>query len=125
MYIAPDYPTRVSLSSLVAKPKPSSNDDPSFRAVRATGVADLTRKSVYKPLAPGVNGNLTTHGTGSSNWLAGIDIDSFPGSTVGERVARAAHSIGADFLSPVATSVSGIVPLPVSSQLPPESVDPR
>jgi hypothetical protein len=44
------------------------------------------------------------HGTGPSNWLAGIDIDTFPGATIGERVARAAHSIKADFLSPVATA---------------------
>jgi GH25 family lysozyme M1 (1,4-beta-N-acetylmuramidase) len=61
---------------------------------------------VYKNPAPGVPGNLTTHGVGASNWLAGIDIDSFPGATIGERVARAAASIKADFLSPVATSAS-------------------
>jgi len=61
---------------------------------------------VYKNPAEGVTGNLTTHGVGPSNWLAGIDIDSFPGDTIGERVARAAASINATFLSPVATSVS-------------------
>jgi GH25 family lysozyme M1 (1,4-beta-N-acetylmuramidase) len=60
---------------------------------------------VYKNPAPGVAGNLTTHGTGPSNWLAGIDVDSFEGSTVGERVARAAASIGADYLSPVVVAV--------------------
>nr|XP_019014794.1 uncharacterized protein I206_00880 [Kwoniella pini CBS 10737]OCF53575.1 hypothetical protein I206_00880 [Kwoniella pini CBS 10737] len=45
--------------------------------------------------------------TGPSNWLAGIDIDTFPGNTVGERVARAAASIKADFLSPVYASKVG------------------
>jgi hypothetical protein len=60
---------------------------------------------VYKRLAPGANGNLTTHGKGPSNWLAGIDIDAFNGATIGERVARAAASIKADYLSTVATSV--------------------
>jgi len=62
--------------------------------------------TVYKLLAPGEPGNLTTHGTGASNWLAGIDIDTFPGATIGERVARAAASINSTILSPVATSVS-------------------
>lgn len=33
-------------------------------------------------------GNLSTHGLGPSNWLAGIDIDSFNGSTVAERVGE-------------------------------------
>ncbi|RSH89083.1 hypothetical protein EHS25_002749 [Saitozyma podzolica] len=73
-----------------------------YPSLRTSALCDDT--TLYKPLASGINGNLTTHGTGPSNWLAGIDIDSFPGSSVGERVARAAHSIGADFLSPVATS---------------------
>ncbi|KAK4698697.1 glycerophosphoryl diester phosphodiesterase, partial [Phenoliferia sp. Uapishka_3] len=61
--------------------------------------------NLWKPLGPGRYGNLTTHGSGPSNWLAGIDIDSFPG-TVGEKVALAAHSIKADFLSPSATSAA-------------------
>ncbi|ORY78424.1 PLC-like phosphodiesterase [Leucosporidium creatinivorum] len=54
-------------------------------------------------------GNLTVHGNGPSNWLAGIDIDSFPGSTPQERVAQAAASINADILSPVATSYASNV----------------
>lgn len=51
-------------------------------------------------------GNLTTHGDGPGNWLAGINIDDpkFPGSTPQERVAQAAASIKADFLSPTATA---------------------
>lgn len=84
--------------------------------------------TLYKPLSPGVGGNLTTHGSGASNWLAGIDIDSFNGSTVAERVGESLHvgksktpadlrsdpvqaavSIGADFLSPVATSYASPV----------------
>ena len=60
---------------------------------------------MYKALSASEPGNLTTHGVGASDWLAGIDIDSFQGETVGERVARAAASINADILSPVATSV--------------------
>lgn len=54
-------------------------------------------------------GNLTTHGKGPSDWLAGIDVDSFPGSTVGERVARAAKSIKADILSPVVVAYASKV----------------
>ncbi|TFY54727.1 hypothetical protein EVJ58_g8689 [Rhodofomes roseus] len=37
-------------------------------------------------------------------WLAGLRLDSFSGPTVGHRVAQAAHSIGADILSPSARS---------------------
>jgi hypothetical protein len=61
---------------------------------------------VYRALSDSEPGNLTTHGVGASDWLAGIDIDTFEGETIGERVARAAASIKADILSPVATSVS-------------------
>lgn len=60
---------------------------------------------MYRNIASGKGGNLTTHGTGPSNWLAGIDIDSFEGATVGERVARAAASINADYISPVVAAV--------------------
>lgn len=62
-------------------------------------------RRVYKPLATGSGGNLTIHGTGPGNWLAGLDIDTFEGETIGERIARAAKSINADFLSPTATAV--------------------
>ncbi|WWC86085.1 uncharacterized protein L201_000956 [Kwoniella dendrophila CBS 6074] len=60
--------------------------------------------TLYKVYPDGKAGNLTTHASGPSNWLAGIDIDTFPGETIGERVARAAASIGVDFLSPSATA---------------------
>jgi hypothetical protein len=63
---------------------------------------------VYRNPTNTTTGNLTVHGVGASNWLAGIDIDTFSGSTIGERVARAAHSINADFLSPVATSYASL-----------------
>lgn len=44
----------------------------------------------------------------TSTWLAGLRLDSFPGSTLGVQLAQAAHSIGADILSPAATdSTSG------------------
>ncbi|KAK1923970.1 hypothetical protein DB88DRAFT_510350 [Papiliotrema laurentii] len=78
-----------------------------FPSLRTSALCDDT--TLYKPLSEGQDGNLTTHGVGASNWLAGIDIDSFEGETVGERVARAAHSIKADFLSPVATSYASPV----------------
>lgn len=68
--------------------------------------------AVYKALSASEPGNLTAHGVGASDWLAGIDIDSFEGETIGERVARAAASIKADILSPVATSVGLLVPCP-------------
>ncbi|WVO17783.1 hypothetical protein L204_105481 [Cryptococcus depauperatus] len=73
-----------------------------YPTLRTSALCDDT--TIYKRLSDGTDGNLTTHGTGPSNWLAGIDIDSFQGDTIGERVARAAHSINADFLSPAATS---------------------
>ncbi|WVF70063.1 hypothetical protein IAT40_004850 [Kwoniella sp. CBS 6097] len=73
-----------------------------YPQLRTAALCDDT--TLYKPLSVGENGNLTTHGQGASNWLAGIDIDSFEGATVAERVARAAASINADILSPVATS---------------------
>ncbi|KAH9919122.1 PLC-like phosphodiesterase [Fomitopsis serialis] len=37
-------------------------------------------------------------------WLAGLRLDSFPGPTIGHRVAQAARSIDADILSPSARS---------------------
>ncbi|WWC58437.1 uncharacterized protein I303_100977 [Kwoniella dejecticola CBS 10117] len=73
-----------------------------YPQLRTSALCDDT--TIYKNLDGNKAGNLTTHGTGPSDWLAGIDIDIFPGDTVGERVARAAASINADFLSPVATS---------------------
>jgi len=42
-----------------------------------------------------------------SKWHAGLSIDSFPGETVGQRIANAAHSIGVDILSPAAVSSNG------------------
>ena len=74
-----------------------------FPSLRTSALVDDT--TIYANPSVGTTVNLSVHGQGPSNWLAGIDIDSFPGSTVGERVARAAHSINADFLSPVGTSV--------------------
>ena len=35
----------------------------------------------------------------NSTWLAGVDVFSFPGPTLGEQIAQAAHSIGAHVLS--------------------------
>ncbi|GAA5821688.1 hypothetical protein JCM11251_000971 [Rhodosporidiobolus azoricus] len=58
------------------------------------------------------SGNLTVHGQGPAPWLNGLDIDTFEGETVGERVARAAASVGADVLSPVATSYASESPDP-------------
>ncbi|WWD09248.1 hypothetical protein V865_007370 [Kwoniella europaea PYCC6329] len=60
--------------------------------------------TIYKQLPNGSGGNLTTHGTGPSNWLAGLDIDTFPGDTIAERVVRAAASINADLISPSVTA---------------------
>ncbi|KAI0734009.1 PLC-like phosphodiesterase [Fomitopsis betulina] len=45
-------------------------------------------------------------------WLAGLRVDSYPGPTVGHRVAQAARSLGADILSPSAKSFFGTVPDP-------------
>ncbi|KAF8480662.1 PLC-like phosphodiesterase [Gautieria morchelliformis] len=39
-----------------------------------------------------------------SPWLGGVDLTKFDGATLGERIARAAHFIEADILSPSATS---------------------
>ena len=39
-----------------------------------------------------------------SPWLAGLDLNSFPGRSIGEKVAQAAHALGADILSPSAES---------------------
>ncbi|WRT64593.1 uncharacterized protein IL334_001526 [Kwoniella shivajii] len=51
-------------------------------------------------------GNLTSHQRGPSGMVAGIDVDSFPGDTVCERVVRAAHSFGADYISPTETAAA-------------------
>jgi len=48
------------------------------------------------------NSSLTPAGPG--DWLGGINIDDFEGQTIAERVVRAAHSIGADYISPTMTS---------------------
>lgn len=47
-----------------------------------------------------------------SVWQAGLDINSFPGGTLGERIANAAASIGATILSPAATDNATPVPDP-------------
>lgn len=74
--------------------------------LRTSALADDT--TLY-PLYPnGDYGNLTTHLLGASNWLAGIDIDKFNGSDIGARVAQAAASINADFLSPVGTAYASL-----------------
>jgi len=47
---------------------------------------------------------LATNSTGGlSPWLAGLNVSRFTGLTLGERIAQAAHAIGADILSPIAT----------------------
>ncbi|KII93720.1 hypothetical protein PLICRDRAFT_101113 [Plicaturopsis crispa FD-325 SS-3] len=38
-----------------------------------------------------------------SPWFAGLDLDAFSGSTLGSRLAQAAHAIGVDTISPEAT----------------------
>ena len=58
------------------------------------------------------NSSLTPAGPG--DWLGGIDIDDFEGSTIAERVVRAVHSIGADYISPTMTS----------GESAPEAIDP-
>ncbi|WVW82130.1 hypothetical protein I302_104135 [Kwoniella bestiolae CBS 10118] len=75
-----------------------------FTQLRTSALVDDS--TIYKQLPSGSGGNLTVHGTGPSNWLAGIDIDTFPGDTIAERVARAAASINADFISPSVTAVT-------------------
>jgi hypothetical protein len=42
-----------------------------------------------------------------SKWHAGLSVGSFPGETVGQKIANAAHSIGAHILSPAAVSSNG------------------
>lgn len=48
----------------------------------------------------------------TSPWLAGIRLDSFSGSTLGEQVAEAAYSIDADIISPQDTSSGDYAPDP-------------
>ncbi|KAI8983416.1 PLC-like phosphodiesterase [Trametes punicea] len=48
----------------------------------------------------------------TSPWLAGLRLDDFPGPSLSAQVAQAAHSIGADILSPTAESYSTPVPDP-------------
>jgi hypothetical protein len=40
----------------------------------------------------------------TSPWLAGLRLDQFPGPSMAEQVAQAAHWLGADILSPAAES---------------------
>ena len=47
-----------------------------------------------------------------SPWLAGLNISDFEGSTLGERVAQAAHALGAHVLSPSAESYVSPAPDP-------------
>lgn len=42
--------------------------------------------------------------TESSPWLANLSLSSFPSPSLSQRIAQAAHSIGADILSPDATT---------------------
>ncbi|GAA5895759.1 hypothetical protein JCM6882_001373 [Rhodosporidiobolus microsporus] len=71
-------------------------------SLRTSALCDDT--TIWPYPAGETTGNLTIHGTGPAPWLAGLDIETFEGETVGERVAHAAASVNADILSPVATS---------------------
>lgn len=61
-----------------------------------------------------VYANSSLESNGPGDWLGGIDIDDFEGSTIAERVVRAAASIDADYISPTMTSGSSA----------PDAVDP-
>jgi hypothetical protein len=54
--------------------------------LRTSALCDDT--TIYANPTVSTTGNLTVHGKGPSNWLAGIDIDSFDGATVAERVGE-------------------------------------
>lgn len=43
----------------------------------------------------------------TSPWHAGLSIESFSGETIGQKIANAAHYIGANILSPAAVSHKG------------------
>ncbi|KAF8168246.1 PLC-like phosphodiesterase [Crassisporium funariophilum] len=43
----------------------------------------------------------------TSQWLAGLRVEDFPGATIGIKIANAAKSIGASVLSPAAVSSAG------------------
>lgn len=81
--------------------------------LRTSALADDT--TLYQLYPNGDYGNLSTHLPGPGNWLAGINIDSFNGSTIGARVAQAAASIKADFLSPVGTAYASVSQDPATS----------
>jgi len=53
----------------------------------------------------------TLYGPGHSvsEWHAGLSVESFPGETIGQKIANTAHAIGASILSPAAVA-SGIDP---------------
>jgi glycerophosphoryl diester phosphodiesterase len=44
--------------------------------------------------------------SGSYPWLAGLDLDSFPGPTRGAQIVQAAHAAGANILSPYAKTLN-------------------
>jgi hypothetical protein len=52
-------------------------------------------------------GSASHYGPHLSKWLAGLSLESFSGETIGQKIANAAHFIGADILSPSAFSESG------------------
>lgn len=76
-----------------------------------TCVLPLTRK-------PGPNSHPILSETGltidnsTTPWLAGLRLDAFPGPTLSEQVAQAAHHIGANVLSPSAASFETPAPDP-------------
>jgi len=58
----------------------------------------------YWPVLTSVYFNSSLTPAGPGDWLGGLNIDDFEGETIAERVVRAAHSIGADYISPTMTS---------------------
>ncbi len=58
-------------------------------------------------LSFGSSDTATTPDNSTTPWLAGLRLDQFPGPSFGEQVSQAAHSIGADILSPAAVSSRG------------------
>lgn len=56
--------------------------------------------------------------TPDSPWLAGLHLDSFPGHTLGQRIAQAAHSINVDILSPAAKHDSSSIDPDIDGWIP-------
>ncbi|KAF9243899.1 PLC-like phosphodiesterase [Melanogaster broomeanus] len=112
--INPQYPNRtVGVQEFVRRQHAIFSASPYYRSITYQSF-DWRTLIAMKELDPTITISaliedgtvrlLSFQTTCTSPWLAGLRLDDFPGPSLGERMAQAAHAINADILSPSGTA---------------------